>query len=213
MARARPHILGIAGGSGSGKTTLAEAVNGALRADEVAALPLDAYYRDLSHLSPAARGQQNFDAPEAIDWSLFAAHLRSLSHACAVERPVYDFTTHTRHADTTTLEPRPLIITEGVLLLCRQDIRALIDTSVFLDVDDQTTVERRLARDRRERGRRPDDIRAQFARDVRPMFEEHVRPTRRWATLMLSGREEIAANVDRVLKALKREPIPDSNRV
>jgi uridine kinase len=117
----------------------------ALPADEVVVVPLDAYYRDLSHLSPAARRQQNFDAPEAIDWALFAAHLRSLSCACQIDRPAYDFTSHTRQPDTTTLEPRPLVIVEGVLLLCREDIRALIQTSVFLDVDDQTAVERRWA--------------------------------------------------------------------
>jgi uridine kinase len=213
MVHARPDILGIAGGSGSGKTTLAESLGVALPVDEVVILPLDAYYRDLSHLSQAARRQQNFDAPEAIDWALFAAHLRSLSRACQIDRPVYDFTSHTRQPDTTTLEPRPLVIVEGVLLLCREDIRALIHTSVFLDVDDQTAVERRLTRDRRERGRRADDIRTQFARDVQPMFEQHVRPTRRWATLTLSGTAQVAVNVDCVLKALGRERAPDSDRV
>ena len=213
MVHARPRILGIAGGSGSGKTTLAGALGVALPADEVVVVPLDAYYRDLSHLSPAARRQQNFDAPEAIDWALFAAHLRSLSCACQIDRPAYDFTSHTRQPDTTTLEPRPLVIVEGVLLLCREDIRVLIDTSVFLDVDDHTAHARRLARDRRERGRRADDIRTQFVRDVQPMFEQHVRPTRRWATLTLSGTEQVAANVDCVLKALGRERVLDSDRV
>lgn len=213
MVHGRSHILGIAGGSGSGKTTLAEALGHALSANEATVLSLDAYYRDLSHLSPAGRRQQNFDAPEAIDWALFAAHLRALSRGRNVERPVYDFTSHTRQPDTTTLEPRPLVIVEGVLLLCREDIRALIPTSVFLDVDDHTAVERRVARDRRERGRRADDIRTQFARDVRPMFEQHVRPTRRWATLTLSGTEPMAVNIGRVLKLLGRAPVPDPNRV
>jgi uridine kinase len=202
MVHARPHILGIAGGSGSGKTTLAEALGVAVPDDDVVILPLDAYYRDLSHLSPETRRQQNF-----------AAHLKSLSRACQIDRPVYDFTSHTRQPDTMTLEPRPLIIVEGVLLLCREDIRALIDTSVFLDVDDHTAHARRLARDRRERGRRADDIRTQFARDVQPMFEQHVRPTRRWATLTLSGTAQVAVNVDCVLKALGRERAPDSDRV
>ena len=213
MVHARPYILGIAGGSGSGKTTLAEALGFALPDDEVVVLPLDAYYRNLSHLSPETRSQQNFDAPEAIDWVLFAAHLTSLSRACQIGRPVYDFTSHTRQPETTTLVPRPLIIVEGVLLLCREDIRALIDTSVFLDVDDHTAVERRLVRDRRERGRRPDDIRTQFARDVQPMFEQHVRPTRRWATLTLSGTAQVAANVDCVLQALGREGVAGVDRV
>jgi uridine kinase len=200
----RPWVVGLAGGSGSGKTTLADALSFALPRDEAAIVPLDAYYRDLSCLDPEARQHQNFDGPEAMDWELFAAHLESLRGGSHVDRPVYDFRSHTRQAETTRVESRPVLIVEGVLLLSRADIRALIDTSVFLDVDDQTAVDRRLARDLRERGRDADDIRTQYARDVRPMFEQHGRPTRRWATLRLSGTAAVTANVDRVLKALGR---------
>lgn len=200
----RSWVIGIAGGSGSGKTTLAGALRRALPRDEAAILPLDAYYRDLSCLDPEARQDQNFDEPEAMDWALFASHLRSLRGGCHVDRPVYDFASHTRQANTTRVAPRPVLIVEGVLLLSRAEIRGLIDTSVFLDVDDQTAIDRRLARDLRERGRSGDDIRAQFVRDVRPMFAQHGFPTRRWASLRLSGAAEVAVNVDRVLQALGR---------
>jgi uridine kinase len=204
MLEQAPALVGIIGASGSGKTTLARALVAALPTDEAVILPLDAYYRDLAHLDLDTRRRQNFDAPEAVDWALFEAHLRLLQRGRGVDRPTYNFTSHTREAGTTRLESRPVVIVEGILLFSRASVRALIPTSVFLDVDDQTAVDRRLARDLRERGRDADDIRAQFARDVRPMFEQHGWPTRRWATLRLSGTAEVAANVDRVLTALGR---------
>ncbi|MDA1093088.1 MAG: uridine kinase [Acidobacteria bacterium] len=205
MLEHAPVVVGIIGASGSGKTTLARALVAALPADEAVILPLDAYYRDLSHLDAARRPHCNFDAPAAIDWPLFEAHLLALQQGHGVDRPDYDFTSHTRTAGTTRLPSRPVVVTEGVLLFCRERVRSLISTSVFLDVDDQTTVARRLARDLRERGRGADDVRAQLARDVLPMFERYGRPARRWATLTVSGTAGIAANVDRVLRALGRE--------
>ncbi len=200
-----PHVVGITGGSGSGKTTLAQALLGALPVDDAVVLPLDAYYHDLSHLNPDARRHQNFDVPDALDWELFETDVRTLRGGDRIDRPIYDFANHTRQRGSLPVEPRPLVIAEGLLLLCHAGIRALIDTSGFLDADDQTAVDRRVARDRRERGRRRDDIRTQFARDVRPMFERYVRPTRRWATLTLSGTAPVIHNVEYVLKALGRD--------
>lgn len=213
MSGNAPHVVGIVGGSGSGKTTLAQALLGALPVDYAVVLPLDAYYHNLSHLSRDARRHQNFDAPDAIDWALFEAHLRTLRGGDRIDRPTYDFASHTRHPETLPVEPRPLVIADGLLLLCHARVRALVDTSVFLDIDDQTAVGRRVARDHRERGRRPDDIRAQFARDVRPMFEQHVRPTRRWTSLTLSGTAPVTHNVECVLRELARERLPNHDHV
>ena len=207
------HVVGIVGGSGSGKTTLAQALLGALPVDDAVVLPLDAYYHDLCDLSPAARRRQNFDVPDAIDWALFETHLRALRTGAPIDQPTYDFANHTRQRATLLVEARPLVIADGLLLLCHARVRALVDTSVFLDVDDQTAVGRRVARDHRERGRRPDDIRAQFARDVRPMFEQHVRPTRRWASLTLSGTATVTHNVECVLRKLGRERLPNHDQV
>ena len=201
-ARRTPHLVGIAGASGSGKTTLAHALAEALV--DAAVLSMDAYYRDLGHLDRAARARWNFDAPEAFDWDPFVADLRALRRGETIQRPIYDFTTHTRRPAVEPIEPRLFLIVEGLLVLHHPDVRTLLDTSVFLEVDAQTAVDRRVARDRRDRGRDPDAVRAQYARDVRPMFERHVRPTARWATLTLSGADPVETSVRRLLAQLGR---------
>ena len=191
--RRTPHLVGIAGASGSGKTTLAHALAKVLV--DAAVLSMDAYYRDLAHLDRAVRERWNFDAPEAFDWDQFVADLRDLRRGETIQCPLYDFTTHTRRPEVEPTVPRRFLIVEGLLVLHHPDVRTLLDTTVFLDVDDQTAIDRRIARDRRDRGRDPDDVRAQYVRDVRPMFERHVRPTARWARLTLSGGSTVEMNV------------------
>jgi len=195
-ARRTPHLVGIAGASGSGKTTLAHALARSL--GDAAVVSLDAYYRDLGHLDQAARERSNFDSPEAFDWDRCVADLRALQCGQTVQRPTYDFTTHTSRPETEPVEPRPFLIVEGLLVLHHPDVRALLDTMVFLEVDNQTALDRRIARDRRERGRDPDAVRAQFARDVQPMFERYVQPTARWATLALAGTDPVETSVGRL---------------
>jgi len=192
-ARRSPHLIGIAGASGSGKTTLAHALAESL--GNAVVVSMDAYYRDLAHLSRAARERWNFDSPHAFDWNRFVADLRALKGGDTIQRPIYDFTTHTRRPEVEPVEPRPFLIVEGLLVLHHPDVRTLLDTTVFLEVDDPTAVDRRVARDLRERGRDPDAVRAQYARDVQPMFERYVRPTARWAELTLSGGHSVEANV------------------
>lgn len=192
-ARRTPHLVGLAGASGSGKTTLAHALAETLV--DAAVLSMDAYYHDLGHLDRAARERRNFDAPEAFDWDRFVADLRALQRSETIQRPIYDFTTHTRRTAVTPVEPRPFLIVEGLLVLHHPDVRTLLDTTVFLEVDAQTAVDRRVARDCRDRGRDPDAVRAQYARDVHPMFERYVRPTARWATLTLSGGSSVEMSV------------------
>jgi uridine kinase len=196
------HLVGIAGASGSGKTTLAHALAESLV--DAAVLPMDAYYRDLAHLDRSARERWNFDAPEAIDWEPFVAGLRDLQRGETVQRPIYDFTTHTRQPTTEPVEPRPFLLVEGLLVLHHPVVRALLDTRVFLEVDARTAVDRRVARDCRDRGRDPDAVRAQYARDVQPMFDRYVRPTARWATLTLSGTDPVETSLLRLLEQLGR---------
>ena len=201
-ARRPPHLVGIAGGSGSGKTTLAHALAGALV--DAAVLSMDAYYRDLASLDLTARERWNFDAPEAFDWDRLVADLRALQRGETIQRPTYDFASHTRRPQVEPIEPRRFLIVEGLLVLHHPDVRTLLDTTVFLEVDDQTAVERRVARDRGERGRDPDSVREQYARDVQPMFERYVRPTARWAALTLSGTDPVETGVRRLLEQLGR---------
>ena len=193
MARHAPHLIGIAGASGSGKTTLAHALAESL--GNAVVVSMDAYYLDLAQLDRAVRERWNFDTPEAFDWDLFLGDLRALRAGETIQRPIYDFTTHTRRPEAEPVEPRLFLIIEGLLVLYHPDVRTLLDTTVFLEVDDPTAVDRRVARDLRERGRDPDAVRSQYERDVQPMFERYVRPTARWATLTLSGIDSVGANV------------------
>ena len=199
-------LIGIAGASGAGKTTLAHALVTALK--EAVVVPMDAYYRDLSHLDAGARARRNFDAPEAFEWPLFVNDLQKLRQAGDIERPSYDFTAHTRRPETIPVAARPFVIAEGLLLLCRKEVRALFDVTVFLDVDEPTAVDRRVARDGRERGRDEVSVRAQYTHHVQPMFVRHVLPTRRWAALTLSGEAPVTLGVEAVLAHLK----PDHGR-
>ena len=194
-------LIGIAGASGAGKTTLAHALVTALK--EAVMVPMDAYYRDLSHLDAGARARRNFDAPEAFEWPLFVNDLQQLRQGGDIERPSYDFSTHTRRPETILVAAQPFVIAEGLFLLYRKEVRALFDVTVFLDVDQPTAIERRVARDGRERGRDEVDVRAQYAHQVQPMFVRHVLPTRRWATLTLSGEAPVALGVESVLAHLK----------
>jgi uridine kinase len=200
--RRTPHLVGIAGASGSGKTTLAHALATSLA--DAAVLSMDAYYRDLAHLERSACERWNFDAPEAFDWERFVADLRGLQRGETIQRPIYDFTTHTRRTAVEPVEPRPFLIVEGLLVLHHPGVRTLLDTTVFLEVEARTAIDRRITRDRLDRGRNPDAVRVQYARDVHPMYERHVRPTARWATLTLSGADPTETSVQRLLEQLGR---------
>ena len=200
--QASPYLVGIVGASGSGKTTLAHALAKALV--DAVVVSMDAYYLDLSHLGRTARERWNFDVPEAFDWDRFVADLRGLQSGKKVQCPIYDFTTHTRRPEVEPVAPRQFLIVEGLLVLHHPDIRTLLDTTVFLEVDVPIAVDRRVTRDRRDRRRDPDAVRVQYARKVQPMFERYVRPTARWATLRLSGETSVEANVGRLVTYLKK---------
>ena len=169
----------------SGKTTLARALGQILPG--AALLPLDAYYRDLSELSPQARAASNFDAPAALDFPLLLAQLQALARGRAVEHPRYDFTTHTRRPDTQHLFPPAYLLVEGLFALYWPEIRALYQLAVFVEAPHQLCLQRRLQRDVAERGRIPQTVRHQYQSHVRPMAEKYILPTRRHATLSVDG--------------------------
>ena len=181
----RPIIVGVSGGSGSGKTTVAQTIHDRLGPEKVAYIPHDAYYRDLSHLPPEERARQNFDHPDALDTDLLVEHLHRLRRGEPVEVPVYDFATHTRRPETRRVEPRPIILVEGILVFVEPALRDLMDIKIFVDTDPDIRFIRRLLRDIRERGRTMESVIEQYLSTVRPMHLEFVEPSKRYADIII----------------------------
>ncbi|MCA9560844.1 MAG: uridine kinase [Myxococcales bacterium] len=178
-------VLGIAGGTGSGKTTVARAIVERIGPDRVAYLEHDSYYRDLSHLSLAQRREVNFDHPDAFDSTLLIRHVEALKRGQAVEQPVYSYTESVRRADTVRVDPRPLVIVEGILVLENTRLRDLMDVKIFVDTADDIRLMRRLRRDTHERGRTMEHVLGQYEATVRPMHLTFVMPSRRHADVVI----------------------------
>lgn len=200
----QPMVIGIAGGSGSGKSTL---VNAVARAAPVGCttLAFDNYYRDQSHLTMAERTRVNYDHPNSLDVEQFASDLATLRTGTSLAAPVYDFTNHTRSADIELIDPQPLVIVDGILLFVFEEICALVDLAVFVDVSDEIRTERRVERDVVERGRTREMALEQIDRTVRPMYGEFVHPSIDRADLVIDGCSDPTASADRVLASL---PVP-----
>jgi len=219
-ATVAPYLVGITGGSGSGKTTLTRALVDALGPDRVASLASDAYYRDRTDLSPAARAELNYDLPEALDRELLVGHLRALRAGHPVCPPAYCFETHRRVGIAPAVEPRDLVVVEGILLLHDPEVRSLLDFSIYLDAPPTVRLGRRMARDTAERGRSAAAVLRQYAASVAPAHAAYVEPTKRVADLVLrnlgapSAVAEIAGTMIRSRLALRRTPhAPERQRV
>ncbi|MEM6325560.1 MAG: uridine kinase [Bacteroidota bacterium] len=187
-------VIGIAGGSGSGKTTVQRRVMDAFGPRRIALLDHDAYYVDLSHLDPEARARFNFDHPRALETSLMVEHLDALLRGEAIEKPTYDFTTHSRQAATETIKPRPVIVVEGILVLAEPDLRERMDIKLYVDAPDDVRLMRRIERDLHERGRSIDSVLGQYRHTVRPMHLEFVEPSKRHADVIIprGGQNQVA---------------------
>lgn len=197
-----PVILAIAGCSGSGKTTLsielARELNGLH-------FPLDHYYRDLSHLAPAQRPLQNFDDPAMIESPLLAAHVATLARGQSIQRPLYDFSTHSRiHGRTETVTPGALVLVEGIFALAYPEILPHYHLRIYMETPDDVCFERRLKRDVTDRGRTPESVRRQYEATVRPSSLQWVRPTRTNADLVIDGTGALDWKVERVLAELRQ---------
>lgn len=181
----QPLVIGIAGGTGSGKSTVANAILRRVGAQHIAFLPHDAYYRELQHLSKTERARINFDHPDALESELLVQHILALKSGQAIELPVYDFTTDSRTGQTVHIEPRKIVLVEGILIFYEKSLRDLFDVRIFVDTDADIRFIRRLQRDIIERGRTMESVINQYLNTVRPMHLEFVEPSKRYADVII----------------------------
>jgi len=177
--------IGIAGGTGSGKTTIVRNIIEATPRDSVSMLEQDSYYIDLRGVPIEERARTNFDHPDSFDSHLLKQHIRLLQKGVAVEKPIYDFVTHSRTERTERVEARPILVVEGILIFTDPDLRALMDIKVFVDTEADLRLIRRIRRDLSERGRTLDSVLAQYESTVRPMHDEFVEPSKRFADIII----------------------------
>jgi len=202
-------IIGIAGGSGSGKTYLAQSVARELGATVIS---VDAYYRDLSYMTPAERARQNVDHPDSIDFELFRSQMQQLAAGESIQMPVYDFRSHTRSSETIHVEGKGIVVVEGIFALYDALLCEELTLTVFVELESAPRLERRMERDIRERGRTPECVTRQYRETVQPMYESYIEPTQSRADLVLRGDEDIEKNVAAVVEALRRREHRDVSR-
>ena len=190
-------IIGIAGGTGSGKTTVVKRIVESLSQDEVTVLPLDSYYKDSSHIPFEERKNINFDHPDAFDWDLLSEHITMLREGKAIEQPIYSYITSTRQKETVHIEPREVVIIEGILALSDKKLRNLMDLRIFVDADPDERLIRVIQRDVIERGRTAEDVMERYVRVLKPMHLEFIEPAKRVADLIIpqGGHNEKAIRI------------------
>jgi uridine kinase len=197
-------FIGVAGGSGSGKTTVAHNLVNTFSAEDAVLVEQDAYYKELAHLPLEERAQMNFDHPNAIEFDLLRQQLLDLKAGKSIERPVYNFKTHSREKESHTIHPSKIVIVEGILIFAVPEIRELFDIKIFVDTDSDEMLLRRIERDIKERGRTFESVRDQYLNTVKPMFLEFCEPSKRYADVIIprGGENEIAISM--IIAKLKR---------
>jgi uridine kinase len=193
----KPIIIGIAGGTGSGKSTVAQEIYRCLPEESIAVIEQDSYYKDQSHLSFEERTKTNYDHPDAFDTALLMEHLKMLQDGKAIDKPIYDFSQHNRKKETIRVEPRHIIILEGILILAEPELRELLNIRIFVDTDADVRIIRRMQRDIEERGRTINSVIDQYINVVRPMHLQFVEPTKRYADLIIpeGGYNKVAIDI------------------
>lgn len=178
-------IIGIAGGTGSGKTTVVRKIQEYFYPGEVVIIPQDSYYKDSSHVPVEERQNINFDHPDAFDWALLSQHVEQLKNGQNVEQPTYSYLTCTRQPETIHVEPREVIIIEGILALCDPKLRELMDLKIFVDADPDDRLIRVIRRDIVERGRTAEAVMDRYERVLKPMHAEFIEPTKSYADVII----------------------------
>lgn len=208
----KPIIIGVTGGTGSGKTTVTRKIIEEFGDVSLAYIPQDAYYKDQSHLTMDERVLTNYDHPLAFDNDLLSDHIRQLLDGQSVQMPVYDFTQHNRAEETIRLEPKEVIIIEGILIFSDKELRDLMDIKVFVDTDDDIRIIRRIKRDMAERGRSLDSIIDMYTSIVKPMHEQFIEPTKKFADIIIpeGGSNNVAIDL---MTTKIRSIIPDNLKI
>ena len=197
-------IIGVAGGTGSGKTTLARHIANAF-CDRVAVITHDSYYRAQDNKTIEERALQNYDHPDAFETDLLCRHLEMLANGQAVDVPVYDYTIHNRASATVRVEPKPVIVLEGILLFSDETLRSKMDLKIFIDTDADERILRRIMRDTSERGRTLESVIKQYLTTVKPMHDAFVEPYKRYADVIVPGGGDNPAALDMIITRIHKQ--------
>ncbi len=196
-------IIGIAGGTGSGKTTVTHRILDRLGDESVIVLRHDYYYRDIAFFNGDAPEHVNFDHPDALETSLLISQLHQLRDGVAIHQPIYDYTSYRRLGETKRIEPKDIIIVEGILIFVEKALRELMDIKIFVDTDADERLLRRIRRDVLERGRSIESVMEQYEATVKPMHLEFVEPSKRWADVIIPKGGENVVAIDMVVTKLR----------
>ncbi|RTR35367.1 uridine kinase [Robertmurraya yapensis] len=193
----KPVVIGVTGGSGSGKTSVTRAIYNKFKGHSILMIEQDSYYKDQAHLPFEERLKTNYDHPLAFDNELLYEHIKMLQNNQSIEKPVYDYALHTRSEEVIQVEPRDVIILEGILVLEDERLRELMDIKLYVDTDADIRIIRRLSRDIKERGRTLDSVIDQYVNVVRPMHNQFIEPTKRYADIIIpeGGHNHVAIDL------------------
>jgi uridine kinase len=211
MKQTRTLVIGIAGGTGSGKTSVTNRILDRLDRKRVLVIQHDSYYRDISAYDGLPPEEVNFDHPDALETDLLVDHVQQLRDGDSVAQPVYDFTTHRRKEETRTVQPREIIIVDGILIFADPELRELMDIRIFVDTDADERLLRRIRRDMLERGRSLDSVIDQYTGTVKPMHLQFVEPSKHWADVIIPRGAENSVAIDMVATKIRMmlEELPE----
>lgn len=208
----KPIVVGVGGGTGSGKTTVTRAIASRIGQDRLAVLSHDAYYKDWADLPKDVLDRKNFDHPDSLETELLVAHLKELKEGRPIDAPIYDFKIHRRAAETRRIEPRRVILVDGILLYAEVELRRLFDIKIYVDTDADVRLIRRIRRDIAERGRSLESVVEQYVSTVRPMHLEFVEPSKRYADLIVPEGGENTVALEFLFARLEQILPPDGER-
>ena len=207
IKKTQPHIIGIAGPSCSGKTALAKHIMEKLGQGNCSLIPLDSYYYDISHLSPREIEAHNYDLPDALEKNLLIKHIRTIADGNEIDMPVYDYVTHRRSSKKILVKPAEFILVEGLFVLYWEALRKVLSSKVFIMVNDSLCFKRRLVRDMKERGVRREYVSKQYETMVRPMYEQFIKPTLKYADLIVNGEDQIEKSSSNIMNKINKQQL------